>query len=297
MSVERDAAAAQALLHAIVGDGADAIFVKDRELRYTLCKRDQRAVGRTPLRGHRRQDRPRPLLRRIGRYPGRAGPARDRDRGDRDRRGASDAQRPVARLRHDEVPAPRCRWDDRRLGRRGARHHPPRPNDRTPASRRDLPAARPRCDAGRRRGDRCAGRHRARQRCREANLGRIHRSWQRAVAAQSRLVPRHRRARAAARVGLGPRAVRRRPSARSGHRHRVDGRYAPNDPELGGADRAADGFSRSGHRQRGRDRARASRRGPGARAEDRGHRTARRERRARLQQPAHHHHELRRQRR
>jgi two-component system cell cycle sensor histidine kinase/response regulator CckA len=37
MSVERDAAAAHALLHAIIGDGADAIFVKDRELRYTMC--------------------------------------------------------------------------------------------------------------------------------------------------------------------------------------------------------------------------------------------------------------------
>ena len=36
MSLERDAAAAQALLHAIIGDGADAIFVKDRDLRYVL---------------------------------------------------------------------------------------------------------------------------------------------------------------------------------------------------------------------------------------------------------------------
>jgi two-component system cell cycle sensor histidine kinase/response regulator CckA len=37
MSVEQDAAAAQALLQAIIGDGADAIFVKDRELRYVIC--------------------------------------------------------------------------------------------------------------------------------------------------------------------------------------------------------------------------------------------------------------------
>ncbi|MDB5217659.1 MAG: domain S-box protein [Myxococcaceae bacterium] len=37
MSTERDAAAAQALLRAIVGGSADAIFVKDREGRYVLC--------------------------------------------------------------------------------------------------------------------------------------------------------------------------------------------------------------------------------------------------------------------
>ncbi len=47
MSVERDAAAAQALLHAIIGDGADAIFVKDRQLRYTMCNAtSERLVGR-----------------------------------------------------------------------------------------------------------------------------------------------------------------------------------------------------------------------------------------------------------
>ena len=46
MSLDRDDAAAQALLHAIIGDGADAVFVKDRELRYTMCNgASERLVG------------------------------------------------------------------------------------------------------------------------------------------------------------------------------------------------------------------------------------------------------------